>query len=414
MRVMRDNHGPQELSVSHRVQGGVPRRLVGLLRLRVIAGICAALIISAGCNNELTSQPPLNEPSASRTDITNESVVRRTLDFSEARRAGDLINRFEYGGSRNVLGAAATCVGSSCNRPCPCTLPIPPASFDLDDVGRYWINDWAKGRVAVFGPRGRFRFAVKAPGNNYRNMDIQFHSDEMLVLRHVSDGGLGLFGVMGRRVTHVRSVKVNDERYSGSTRFWTTGDRVFVFLHGRVDSPACCEGFAELGFPSQPYSYAVEPVPGLPFFDGWLIERRDPDETGRKIIYVADASPHAWTREIRFRLVQERDGQQRDVQGGVSWEIEIAPDGSVHILLFAGTFGPDRHRADGYWYLSIAADGQVSKAIALRAPNPRDDNQPNPTYQYRRLTLDENGLPLVMWAGPKAARIERLPPAIWN
>jgi hypothetical protein len=107
--------------------------------------------------------------------------------------------------------------------------------------------------------------------------------------------------------------------------------------------------------------------------------------------------------------LQERQGEKKVVRGTVSWEPVIAGDGSVHLLIFAGTFARNRaDQEDGYWYLSIDPDGNVGGPVALAAHDQASRDFPNPRNQVRRLTLGPDGGIFLMLTGPKKASFYRL------
>jgi hypothetical protein len=177
---------------------------------------------------------------------------------------------------------------------------------------------------------------------------------------------------------------------------WTHGTRLFstVFrTDGLTDEEVPVEVTLDDG-----EAAAVE-VPGRPFLDGWSLFQ---DYAGNQTVTLeVSASTARWRVEIDLELRQSVEGRSVARRGHVSWESEIAPDGTSHLLLFAGTEG--RHATDGYWYLGVAPDGAVGPVVPLQGPSRRDDQQ------SRRLTLDGEGNPVLMWAGRRALRFERLP-----
>jgi len=117
-----------------------------------------------------------------------------------------------------------------------------------------------------------------------------------------------------------------------------------------------------------------------------------------------ESDEHSWSKTIRLKLRQVIDCELTSVRGSVGAEVEVSADGTIHLLMFAGTYS--RKAIDGYWYLTMSAEGEVGEAIPLEGPGKPDDQQ------VRRLSLDEADKPLVMWAGGRGLRFERLRPTL--
>lgn len=357
-----------------------------------------ALLLLVGCSGstapsvESESQALDMSPKSARpTSQLREKIVRRTLDFEDPTQLGDVIERIEYGSSSSELGYLGVCRGSSCARPCPCSAPLQPSAFDIDARNRYWLLDVAKDRVAVFS-EGRFLFDVPLRGRGYRSFDVQARSsEEAVVLRHRGDLTTEFLRVV--KNSRPNSVRL---RYRGR---YVDSDSVFsivdesAFLSVFDDARGGKEIPVQVPLDSSGVARA-RAVPGRPFLDGWYLFRRNRGEL--KLPIAVSSSAESWKRLIVFRL--RRDNQE--TRGGVSWEVEVAPVGTIHLLLFLGTYG--RRQVDGYWYLGISAEGKVGRPIPLTGPSRRDDQQ------MRRLTLLPDGSPFAMWADKRGVRVESL------
>lgn len=364
---------------------------------RALAALLGLFLAAAGCSagDGPTPEGRRGPAVASTGEGPPESTeVTRTLDFDAPRRRGELVARVPYGDAPSQVGFVPVCT-EKCSPPCPCTAPIQPVAADVDDAGRVWVADTAKSRLAVFEPPSELSFATARSPLLFSASDLQV------------SGGRGI--VLSQDDRHRARVLSFDEAgeeshstlsFEGGTaeayQLWTHGTRLFstVFrTDGVTDEEVPVEVTLDDG-----KAAAVE-VPGRAFLDGWSLFQ---DYAGNQTVTLeVSASTARWRVEIDLEIRQSVGGRSVTRRGHVSWESEIAPDGTFHLLLFAGTEG--RHATDGYWYLAVAPDGAVGSVVPLQGPSRRDDQQ------SRRLTLDAEGDPVLMWAGRRALRFERLP-----
>ncbi len=143
-----------------------------------------------------------------------------------------------------------------------------------------------------------------------------------------------------------------------------------------------------------PNEATMEEVPGVPFLDGWV--EFEPFVDDRVVPLTVTSTEVNWSREIHLRLQTSRGNF---APGRVAWEREVAPDGTVHFLLFAGTYG--KRRIDDWWYLKVTNDGTVGTPVRLQ----RASELGGP---YRHLALDSSGLPFAMWVHRKNLIVEDL------
>lgn len=369
----------------------------GGINRSVLAALLLTMLAATGCSAGDDTTPDGRAPPAvaSTGEQGPESTeVTRTLDFDAPRRRGELVARVSYGDAPSQVGFVPVCT-EKCSPPCPCTAPIQPVAADVDDAGRVWVADTAKSRLAVFEPTSELSFATARSALLFSASDLQV------------TGGQGI--VLSQDNRHRARVLSFDEAgeesrstlsFEGGTaeayQLWTHGTRLFstVFrTDGLTDEEVPVEVTLEDG-----EAAAVE-VPGRPFLDGWSLFH---DYAGDQTVALeVSASSARWRVEINLELRQSVEGRSAPRRGHVSWESEIAPDGTFHLLLLAGTEG--RLATDGYWYLAVAPDGAVGPVLPLQGPSVRDDQQ------SRRLSLDAEGDPVLMWAGRRALRFERPP-----
>jgi hypothetical protein len=305
---------------------------------------------------------------------------------------------FHYSDATSSLGTHDVCF-KDCARPCPCSVPVGPQAFDVDAQGRAWIIDHAKGRVAAFDRRGRFLFDVTAPGNDYRNVDVQIVDGRPVVLRYEGTGFF--FTIEGRRAGPLKELYVGDTRMPIVAQpFVVSQDRIIFQpgLEGNMDP-------VEIDLSGDGRRAVGERVPGIPYRDGWLLwpefiswrthafEMRTPEDSRRV--------------EITYRLQGRRNGQIRRAGGVVSYEREVARDGTIHLLLFAGAAGWLQKSA--YFYIWISPDGTVAEPVRLAYPDPPGVRRYSATVPYRRLSLAPDDQPLIMWAGPERTVIVPAP-----
>ena len=387
-------------------------------------GASLALFLLLACSNRTGDErPPAATETQTSAPIDETRTFSRTLDFDSPRIRGALVYQIDYGPRRSQAGAHDVCTSERCPRPCPCTQSGGPMSFDIDGRGRLWLLDVVKERVAVFAPNGLVTEEYFPDGNDFRDLDLQLRGEEALV--HRQGGGLEaqLISIRNGAVGPVVTVRAAGETVSsvgfiqigpeGINQIPPTEARpgfrggVYAELYeSPSDSVQCCFGPAELLTSEDASSAEAVHAPGLvPFLDGWFTSavRRS-----RIFRLEANSSSQEWTDEIAFRFVQRVSGEKRRVRGTASYESEISADGTVHMLIFAGTDLLNGPNEDGYWYLSIAPDGTPGRVVHLQAPDPRS-RRPNPGVQLRHLTLDEHGSPLLMWVGAESVQVTRVP-----
>lgn len=370
---------------------------------RATALVAGLLLVAASCPSSsprsgrtstgLQSDGPT--PPARPSPSPQNLMVRRTLDFDSPTVSGEILATIPYGEGAQELGFVPVCT-RNCSPPCPCTTPFQPSAFDIDSRDRVWILDNAKRRVAVFRAPSDFLFDV--PGNNRLLLiaaDLQWVGDQAVALSQNPRFESKLLAI--QQATEIRrSSIVFEGEPAETTHLWTDDSRMFTTVFRE-------EGLSDEEVPvevtlNESGDSAAEEVPGRPFLDGWLLFQ---DYVGPRIIPLAVSSAeHNWRLEIRLRLQQTIEGEKKSRAGNVSWESEVDPAGTIHLLVFAGTQG--RHAADDYWYLQVSPDGAVGDPLHLKGPSRRDDQQ------LRRLTLDAGSRPVVMWAGRKSARLEIL------
>ena len=349
----------------------------------------AVFLITLGCSSTVTL--PAADPPAPAESLE----ATRRLDFADRPQRGELITTVEYGDARGDVGFLPAC-RRDCPPPCPCSTPMQPAAYDVDDKGRLWILDNAKARLVVFSPSGELARAMRGGELLLRASDVQVSDGAAFVLSQNDHGRARLLSFV-EAGEHERSPITFRGRAADAYRLWATGPRLFttVFLQDGLSDE---EVPVEITHDATRKASATE-VPGRPFLDGWSLFRR---YAGSRLIPLeVSSSEHGWRLTIELELVQSTGGRTEERRGHVSWESEIAPDGTFHLLLFAGTEGGNA--VDGYWYLAVAPDGTVGEPIRLSGPLVRDDQQ------SRRLSLDADGDPVLMWAGRRGVRIERLP-----
>lgn len=376
--------------------------------MRRLAASALLLIVFVGCVGASqdgvaeTSQGSA-EPSPSPTTEVETKVAKHTLYFSEPGVKAPVLHSLPYGKARRFLGGADVCT-EDCDLPCPCTVPIGPGSFDIDAQGQVWVSDEAKGRIAAFSPDDEFLFKVNAAGNDYRNLDVQVVGGVPVVHRQRRDFAAQFFTIVDEEAGVLRTLFIDGEPYQGNSSFTEVDDRIFYTVMepvGEIEAPWFP---AEITLPEGRHKSFASETPGLPFLDGWLL---DPSYLGPRVhVLEVRSEAQTWNLEINFRLERLKKGGRGRVGGNVSWEQVIGPDGVIHRLLFAGSYG--NNREDGYWYLRIEPDGTVGEPLHLADPDP-GPQKPSPSYQTRRLSLGPDGEPLIMWAGPKRARIVALP-----
>jgi hypothetical protein len=260
-----------------------------------------------------------------------------------------------------------------------------------------WILDNAKARLAVFSPSGELADERRGGDLLLRAADVQVQGDGAFVLSQNDEARARLLSFTGAGEEQRSPISFRG-RQADAYQLWTSDARLFttVFLQdGLSDEEVPVEVAHEVSGDA-----AATEVPGRPFLDGWSLFQR---YAGSRLIPLEVSSEeHRWRLTIELELVDSTDGEAETRRGHVSWESEISPDGTFHLLLFAGTEG--RNPVDGYWYLTVDASGRVDDPVRLRGPAIRDDQQ------SRRLSLDGDGVPTLMWAGRRGVRVER-PPA---
>ncbi|MPZ91081.1 MAG: hypothetical protein GEU68_05545 [Actinobacteria bacterium] len=255
-----------------------------------------------------------------------------------------------------------------------------------------------KGRTAVFDNHGNFLRGITETELGVNLLDLQVVNESVAVLRQ-QQGESQLLLINGSSVT-THDISFHDEAVDLSSHISSDDTSLFSVNFVEDEDLNEREVPVKLDLPEDAQSDSeAEVVPGRPFRDGWL--HFQGFEGDRVIPLKVSSSDYEWSREIKFTLKQGAARKLVRKRGNISWELEIGPDGSIHLLLFAGSVG--RNRVDGYWYLKVAPDGSVGSPIKLAGPRRADDQQ------TRRLTLDQQGDPLVMWAGRRGVLIEALP-----
>lgn len=366
-------------------------------RRSALAAFLGFLIAATGCSagGDATPDGRAAPAATSPGEEARESTeVTRTLDFEAPRRRGGLVTRIPYGDGPSRVGFVPACI-EKCSPPCPCTAPIQPVAADVDAAGRVWVADTAKSRVAVFEPTSELSFATARTPLLLSASDLQLSEGRGIVLSQ-DDRHKARVLSFDEAGGQTRSALSFEGGRAEAYRLWTHGTRLFSTAFrtdGLTDEEVPVEVTIDEG-----EAVAAE-VPGRPFLDGWSLFQGYAGN--RTVALEVSASTARWRVAIDLEIRQSVGGRSVERRGHVSWESEIAPDGTFHLLLFAGTEG--RHATDGYWYLAVAPDGAVGPVVPLQGPSRRDDQQP------RRLTLDEDGNPVLMWARRRALRFERLP-----
>lgn len=369
---------------------------------------CGLLVAAAGCDSEAPRRSvPRVTPSASTAppEAGEPVVIEVALNYTDPGRQGRALYDLPYGDVEDRLGGAPVCLHEGCELPCPCSVPVAPAAFDVDDRGRLWVVDAAKGRIAVFGRDSRFLFSVTTGRNDYRVQDLQVVDGRPIALRQGDDFSAQVFEVIGRKPGVIRRVYGDGEALSGGSPLSVSQDELFTYLWEPVDEIGEPFGFARIDPLTGRRRALATSAEGVPFSTGTYVYPRYVGDRAAQVIVESVDDPH--NLELRFRLLVPGLSKTEARKGVVSREVEVAPDGTLHLLLFAGTYGRDKQ--DGYWYLRIAPDGTVGRPVHLREPD-SGPNDPGPNHQLRRLALDEDGEPLIMLAGPSGATVRR-PPA---
>lgn len=369
---------------------------------RVSPIVVTLFVLGSACNQtdsvDTSPRKPDHQVRLQESQSGKVERVRRTLDFSDSSTPRKRLMSIPYGKRRRELGFAPICRGSGCAPPCPCSAQVQPSSHDVDRHGRVWIADQVKRRIAVFNGQGKFLPGITATELDSNLFDLQVVSDSVAVLRQ-QQGESQLIVISGSSVT-THDITFNGEEVDLSTEISSDDTSLFSVNFVQDEDLTEREVPVRLGLPESPKSDSeAEKVPGRPFRDGWLHFQ---GFAGARVVPLKVASSdYEWSKEIRFTLKQRVGKKTVRKRGNVSWELEIGPDGSIHLLLFAGTYG--KSRVDGYWYLRVAPDGAVGTPTKLAGPRTDDDQQ------TRRLTLDQHGDPLLMWAGRRGVLIEALP-----
>jgi hypothetical protein len=344
-----------------------------------LLAVCA---LAAACSPSDPAKDASPPPGPSFSAAPGRQTVRRTLDFSAGPQEGDVVARVPYGPNESALGYAPVCQDASCPPPCPCSTELFPAAFDVGD-DEIWILDGVKGRVARYDDDDGFVSATRNEAFGLRAFDLQLVGDVGLVLSQTNDFR-ALFTSVTRRPV---SWPLDEETYSS---FTASRRRVFttVFRDEGINSE---EIPVEIVFHAR--AARAHEVPGVPFLDGWSFF--EPFAGDQAITVSVSSSTESWARDIRFRLLAERTHSAR---GRISWERALADDGTMHYLLFAGTYG--RAEQNGWWYLTVSADGSVGRPLRLR----RTDIDPG----GRHLSLGPDGEPYAMWRTSRGVVIEGL------
>ncbi|MDQ3957622.1 MAG: hypothetical protein M3273_04795 [Actinomycetota bacterium] len=141
-------------------------------------------------------------------------------------------------------------------------------------------------------------------------------------------------------------------------------------------------------------------TPGRPMLSGWLLFKK---YEGPLLVPLAfEGDEGSWETDIHFLTKRSRDSDP-EPEGHISWETEVSPDGTIHLLIHAGL-----RKRGGYWYVQVSPAGAVGDAFPLVGPGIEDDQQ------TRRLALDQDGVPFVMWAGRKNLLVSRLEHPAWG
>lgn len=324
--------------------------------------------------------------------------VTRVLDFSHPKSSGRYVATIPYGKGRARVGFLGPCLKEECLPPCPCTTAIQASAFDVDSSGKLWILDIVKRRIAVFQAGGRFAFDEHLRGVGYRSLDMQLLDSDPHVLSQARNFNSRI-SVAGSSLPHSAYSLGNNQPgpFSvGRGRLYMTAFRTDPDTLQDEEIPV------EINIPAGARRAKVERVPGRPFRDGWL--QFIPYQGERLIPLSVESDDFSWSKVIHLKLRQVVSGEPKSVRGNVSWELEVAADGTIHVLMFAGTYS--RKPVDGYWYVTVSAAGAVGQAIPLSGPGKADDQQ------VRRLSLNHAEQPMVMWAGGRGLRFERLRPTI--
>lgn len=351
---------------------------------RAVAALCAASAL-AGCASPRGPSPAASQSSPQREEVT------RVLDFSADVAPVDVAVRLPYGRGGRRVGYVPRCTGDACDPPCPCSTQLQPASFDVGVGEEVWVLDYAKGRIARFDGAGRFAGGLPLGRLAYRSWDLQLEDDRPFVL--AQDFGYDarvLFAEPDGRVSRRVFFEGGPVELGGSIS--ASGGAGYV--HGYAGELGDEEVFLEVPLdPAAPRLEATE-APGRPMLDGWLLYV--PYRGPRLIPLEFDGGGASWATDVRLLTKRAAEEEPRD-RGIVSWEVDVGPDGTIHLLVHAGL-----RRFDGYWYLRVSGDGEVGEPVRLRGPGIADDQQ------TRRLTLDAEGKPYVMWAGRRALVISPL------
>lgn len=272
-----------------------------------------------------------------------------------------------------------------------------PYAFDIDPSGRVWILDPTVPRIAVFDRGSRGVFDVPLGDIGHRGSDLQMIGEQAIAtFQDLGFKTIVLEMSLEGDKLRTRHIKLDGKRID-TTGLDVVGDEIFssAFV-GPLEE---VEQFVEIELPPNGPALATE-AEGWPLGAGLLRVTNSYEELTIPLDYVAPVG--SWSKKVRFVLRQRVAGETKSKNGSISWaDMEIDPEGAIHLVVFAGTYGGQRD--DGSWYLKVGPNGTVGRPIRLRDPE-RDDQGQAP----RRLTLDARGTPFAMWADRGAVVIESL------
>jgi hypothetical protein len=360
---------------------GITVRVLGLSLTVLVLGCTGATgeVVDA---QKSSAQNPSPEP------ITHQVL----LSFDEEEMTGNVQYAVEYGSGRRTLGFLPVCLTNSCASPCPCSTQIQPAAFDVDADKDLWILDVAKERVAKFDRDGNYLSQMGNAVLDQRVFDLQLVDDRPAVLSQSTafNGRLAFPNVHSKMTQSVirfdgKPVEAYPPLVPGTASVYLT-----LLVSSKEDEKSIP---AQVGLADDERHLTATQVPGIPFLDGWLLYQ---EPVGEQTIPLAVTSnSESWSLQIEFLI--KRKSEDNPIAGTISWETAIDREGVIHLLILAGT--ARKPLLSGYWYLKVFPDGRLSGPVALTGPSISD------SQQSRRLALDSEGRPLIMWAKKHSVEI---------
>lgn len=353
-------------------------------------------VLALGCTGGATGEVIDHQKSSRQVPNLEPSTHQVVLSFDDEEHTGDVRYAIEYGRGRRTLGYLPVCLSNSCALPCPCSTQIQPSAFDVDSDGHLWILDVAKERLAKFGQDGSYLSQMGRAVLDQRVFDLQLVDDRPVVLSQSTGfyGRLAFPNVHSKMNQSVirfdgKPVEAYPPLVPGNTSVYLT-----LLVSSKEDEKSIP---AQVGLADDERHRTATEVPGIPFLDGWLLYQEPAGE--QTIPLAVTSNSESWSLQIEFLIKRKSEGNP--ISGTISWETAIDREGVIHLLILAGT--ARKPLLSGYWYLKVFPDARLSGPVALTGPSISD------SQQSRRLALDSEGRPLIMWAKKHSVEIVGTP-----